>query len=145
MILLFVDFWVLYGCWDVVHYEWPLWGWGAGVLLSSGEDDASRGVWTDVNNGSSNCWCHNVSAAHTSLCLSWQGLKPTVPSQAPPMIFAVPTKVVSETGSVAHYMGINKVPELQKIFQVLHLFIFYDFFFFNPVILIFHVRKYFSP
>uniref|UniRef100_A0A672TAU9 Cytochrome c oxidase subunit 7A2-like, mitochondrial n=1 Tax=Sinocyclocheilus grahami TaxID=75366 RepID=A0A672TAU9_SINGR len=45
------------------------------------------------------------------------GLKGTVPSQAPPIIFAVPTKVVSETGSVAHYMGINKVPELQMIFQ----------------------------
>ncbi|XP_073691283.1 cytochrome c oxidase subunit 7A2-like, mitochondrial isoform X2 [Garra rufa] len=47
-----------------------------------------------------------------------QGLRPTVPSQAPPMIFAVPTKVVSESGSVAHYLGINKVPELQKIFQI---------------------------
>lgn len=41
-----------------------------GVLLSSEEDDASIGVWTDVNNGSSHFWCHNVSAAHTSLCLS---------------------------------------------------------------------------
>ncbi|XP_067241144.1 cytochrome c oxidase subunit 7A-related protein, mitochondrial-like [Chanodichthys erythropterus] len=46
-----------------------------------------------------------------------QGLKPTVPAQAPQMVFASPTKVVSETGSVAHYMGINNVPELQKIFQ----------------------------
>ncbi|KAK9964093.1 hypothetical protein ABG768_005292 [Culter alburnus] len=46
-----------------------------------------------------------------------QGLKPTVPAQAPQMVFASPTKVVSETGLVAHYMGINNVPELQKIFQ----------------------------
>uniref|UniRef100_A0A8C2ETX6 Cytochrome c oxidase subunit 7A2 like n=1 Tax=Cyprinus carpio TaxID=7962 RepID=A0A8C2ETX6_CYPCA len=61
-----------------------------------------------------------LTGATAASAYSPQGLKPTVPSQAPPMIFAVPTKVVSETGSVAHYMGINKVPELQKIFQVLH-------------------------
>uniref|UniRef100_A0A8C2EU31 Cytochrome c oxidase subunit 7A2 like n=1 Tax=Cyprinus carpio TaxID=7962 RepID=A0A8C2EU31_CYPCA len=59
-----------------------------------------------------------LTGATAASAYSPQGLKPTVPSQAPPMIFAVPTKVVSETGSVAHYMGINKVPELQKIFQV---------------------------
>ncbi|XP_051946532.1 cytochrome c oxidase subunit 7A-related protein, mitochondrial-like [Xyrauchen texanus] len=46
-----------------------------------------------------------------------QGLKPTVPSQPPPMIFASPTKVVSEAGPTVNYLGINKVPELQKIFQ----------------------------
>ncbi|XP_030627100.1 cytochrome c oxidase subunit 7A-related protein, mitochondrial [Chanos chanos] len=46
-----------------------------------------------------------------------QGLKPAVPTQAPPMIFATPTKVVSEAGPAVEYMGVNKVPEWQKIFQ----------------------------
>ncbi|XP_062851078.1 cytochrome c oxidase subunit 7A-related protein, mitochondrial-like [Trichomycterus rosablanca] len=46
-----------------------------------------------------------------------QGLKPTVPSQPPTMIFASPTKLLSESGSTAEYLGSNKVPELQKIFQ----------------------------
>ncbi|KAM6956766.1 cytochrome c oxidase subunit 7A2-like, mitochondrial [Aplochiton taeniatus] len=46
-----------------------------------------------------------------------QGLKPTVPTEAPPLIFATPTKVVSEAGSVVEFMGANKVPSLQKIFQ----------------------------
>ncbi|TSK42138.1 Cytochrome c oxidase subunit 7A-related protein, mitochondrial [Bagarius yarrelli] len=46
-----------------------------------------------------------------------QGLKPTVPSQPTTMIFALPTKVVSEAGPTAEYMGANKVPELQKLFQ----------------------------
>ncbi|XP_016134105.1 cytochrome c oxidase subunit 7A-related protein, mitochondrial-like [Sinocyclocheilus grahami] len=58
-----------------------------------------------------------LTGATAASAYSPQGLKGTVPSQAPPIIFAVPTKVVSETGSVAHYMGINKVPELQMIFQ----------------------------
>ncbi|XP_072533797.1 cytochrome c oxidase subunit 7A2-like, mitochondrial [Salminus brasiliensis] len=46
-----------------------------------------------------------------------QGLKPTLPPQSPQMIFASPTKVVSEAGPVVDYMGSNRVPELQKIFQ----------------------------
>ncbi|KAG9275111.1 cytochrome c oxidase subunit 7A-related protein, mitochondrial [Astyanax mexicanus] len=45
-----------------------------------------------------------------------QGLKANVPPPAPPMIFASPTKIASEAGTV-EYMGSNKVPELQKIFQ----------------------------
>lgn len=53
-----------------------------------------------------------------SLFLFCKGLKPMVPAQAPQMVFASPTKVVSETGSLAHYMGVNNVHELQKIFQV---------------------------
>ncbi|XP_066536029.1 cytochrome c oxidase subunit 7A-related protein, mitochondrial-like isoform X1 [Hoplias malabaricus] len=46
-----------------------------------------------------------------------QGLKPTLLSQPAPLIFASPTKVVSESGAVVEYMGSNKVPELQKLFQ----------------------------
>uniref|UniRef100_A0A8B9GLF4 Cytochrome c oxidase subunit 7A2 like n=1 Tax=Astyanax mexicanus TaxID=7994 RepID=A0A8B9GLF4_ASTMX len=47
-----------------------------------------------------------------------QGLKPGVPSEAPVMIFATPTKLASESGASLEYMGANRVPDLQKIFQV---------------------------
>ncbi|XP_054622763.1 cytochrome c oxidase subunit 7A-related protein, mitochondrial [Dunckerocampus dactyliophorus] len=46
-----------------------------------------------------------------------QGLRPSVPTESPSMIFATPTKVVSETGAMAEYMGSNKVPDFQRIFQ----------------------------
>ncbi|KAI9546871.1 Cytochrome c oxidase subunit 7A- protein, mitochondrial [Dissostichus eleginoides] len=47
-----------------------------------------------------------------------QGLRPGVPAEAPPMIFASPTKLVSEARTVAEYIGPNRVPDLQKLFQV---------------------------
>ncbi|KAM8729974.1 cytochrome c oxidase subunit 7A2-like, mitochondrial [Acanthopagrus schlegelii] len=46
-----------------------------------------------------------------------QGLRPVVPAESPTMIFASPTKVVSEAGSTAEYLGANRVPDLQKLFQ----------------------------
>ncbi|KAG8009206.1 Potassium voltage-gated channel subfamily G member 3 [Nibea albiflora] len=46
-----------------------------------------------------------------------QGLKPGVPAEAPAMIFASPTKLVSETGTAVEYLGANRVPDLQRIFQ----------------------------
>ncbi|KAM3859417.1 cytochrome c oxidase subunit 7A2-like, mitochondrial [Diretmus argenteus] len=46
-----------------------------------------------------------------------QGLRPGVPAEPPTMIFATPTKVVSEAGSTVEYMGANRVPSFQKIFQ----------------------------
>ncbi|KAJ8359656.1 hypothetical protein SKAU_G00161810 [Synaphobranchus kaupii] len=46
-----------------------------------------------------------------------QGLKPAPPAQPSTMIFATPTKVVSESGSVVEYMGANRVPDLQRLFQ----------------------------
>ncbi|KAK1794121.1 hypothetical protein P4O66_011018 [Electrophorus voltai] len=46
-----------------------------------------------------------------------QGLRPGVPSEAPTMIFATPTKLVSESGPSLEYMSANKVPDLQRIFQ----------------------------
>lgn len=46
-----------------------------------------------------------------------QGLKPTVPTEAPPLIFATPTKVLTEAGGTVEYLGINKVPDMQKLFQ----------------------------
>ncbi|CAI5658561.1 cytochrome c oxidase subunit 7A2-like, mitochondrial [Oreochromis niloticus] len=46
-----------------------------------------------------------------------QGLRSGLPAESPTMIFATPTKVVSEAGATAEYMGANKVPDLQKVFQ----------------------------
>ncbi|XP_073337989.1 cytochrome c oxidase subunit 7A2-like, mitochondrial [Pagrus major] len=46
-----------------------------------------------------------------------QGLRPVVPPASPPMIFASPTKLVSEAGSQVEYLGANRVPDLQKAFQ----------------------------
>uniref|UniRef100_A0A3B4UQN1 Cytochrome c oxidase subunit 7A2-like, mitochondrial n=1 Tax=Seriola dumerili TaxID=41447 RepID=A0A3B4UQN1_SERDU len=46
-----------------------------------------------------------------------QGLRPGVPAESPSMIFATPTKVVSEAGATVEYMGANKVQEFQRIFQ----------------------------
>ncbi|XP_030631233.1 cytochrome c oxidase subunit 7A2-like, mitochondrial [Chanos chanos] len=45
-----------------------------------------------------------------------QGLRASVPTETPAMIFATPTKVVG-SDAVAEYMGANKVPDLQRIFQ----------------------------
>ncbi|KAA8581396.1 hypothetical protein FQN60_002977 [Etheostoma spectabile] len=40
-----------------------------------------------------------------------QGLRPSVPAESPAMIFATPTKVVSEAGSMVEYMGANKTSD----------------------------------
>ncbi|KAF7664833.1 hypothetical protein LDENG_00163580 [Lucifuga dentata] len=47
-----------------------------------------------------------------------QGLRPGVPAESPTMIFATPTKVVSEAGATVEYMGANKVPDFQRLFQM---------------------------
>ncbi|XP_036190636.1 uncharacterized protein LOC118669062 isoform X1 [Myotis myotis] len=44
------------------------------------------------------------------------GLKPVVSTEAPPIIFATPTKLTSDYPTY-DYAGKNKVPELQKFFQ----------------------------
>ncbi|KPP67847.1 Cytochrome c oxidase subunit VIIa-related protein, mitochondrial-like [Scleropages formosus] len=46
-----------------------------------------------------------------------QGLRPGIPAESPAMVFATPTKVVSEVGTTVEYLGANKVPDLQRIFQ----------------------------
>nr|XP_033806600.1 cytochrome c oxidase subunit 7A-related protein, mitochondrial-like [Geotrypetes seraphini] len=51
-----------------------------------------------------------------------QGFKPVTPVEPAPLIFATPTKLVTEHGSrgslqMSSYLGKNKVPELQKFFQ----------------------------
>lgn len=46
-----------------------------------------------------------------------QGLKAGLPAEAPSLIFATPTKVVSEGGSVVEYMGTNRVPDFQRLYQ----------------------------
>ncbi|XP_073528131.1 cytochrome c oxidase subunit 7A2-like, mitochondrial isoform X1 [Phyllobates terribilis] len=44
-----------------------------------------------------------------------QGLRPFTYPEAPAPVFASPTKLPSEAGS--EYLGKNRVPELQKLFQ----------------------------
>uniref|UniRef100_A0ABI7Z2X1 Cytochrome c oxidase subunit 7A2 like n=1 Tax=Felis catus TaxID=9685 RepID=A0ABI7Z2X1_FELCA len=44
------------------------------------------------------------------------GLRPVVSTEAPPIIFATPTKLSSDF-TAYDYAGKNKVPELQKLFQ----------------------------
>ncbi|XP_051910785.1 cytochrome c oxidase subunit 7A-related protein, mitochondrial-like isoform X3 [Hippocampus zosterae] len=46
-----------------------------------------------------------------------QGLRPAVPPVSPPVIFASPTKLATEAGSQVQYLGVNKVPDLQRLFQ----------------------------
>ncbi|KAG7280323.1 hypothetical protein CRUP_026864, partial [Coryphaenoides rupestris] len=53
-----------------------------------------------------------TTAAHVP-----QGLKPGLPAEPSPMIFASPTKIVSTAATSTEYMGRNKVPDLQKFFQ----------------------------
>ncbi|XP_036394669.1 cytochrome c oxidase subunit 7A-related protein, mitochondrial-like [Megalops cyprinoides] len=58
-----------------------------------------------------------LTGSSPTTAYSPQGLRPSVPPEPSPMVFATPTKVVSESGSVVEYMGVNKVPDLQKFFQ----------------------------
>ncbi|XP_072312458.1 cytochrome c oxidase subunit 7A-related protein, mitochondrial [Eucyclogobius newberryi] len=57
-----------------------------------------------------------LTGAAPATAYSPQGLKPG-PPEPPAMIFATPTKMVSETGTVVEYLGANKVPDLQRLFQ----------------------------
>uniref|UniRef100_A0A8C6DH55 Cytochrome c oxidase subunit 7A-related protein, mitochondrial n=1 Tax=Moschus moschiferus TaxID=68415 RepID=A0A8C6DH55_MOSMO len=58
-----------------------------------------------------------LAGAWASDAYSPQGLRPVVSTEAPPIIFATPTKLSSS--SIAYdYAGKNTVPELQKFFQV---------------------------
>ncbi|KAM4838406.1 cytochrome c oxidase subunit 7A2-like, mitochondrial [Urocitellus parryii] len=54
--------------------------------------------------------------AWASEAYSPQGLRPVVSTEAPPIIFATPTKLTSSPTGY-DYAGKNKVPELQKFFQ----------------------------
>uniref|UniRef100_F7CBF8 Cytochrome c oxidase subunit 7A2 like n=1 Tax=Equus caballus TaxID=9796 RepID=F7CBF8_HORSE len=49
-------------------------------------------------------------------CVFLKGLKPLVSTEAPPIIFATPTKLTSDS-TAYDYAGRNKVPELQRLFQ----------------------------
>uniref|UniRef100_A0A8C7ELJ9 Cytochrome c oxidase subunit 7A-related protein, mitochondrial n=1 Tax=Neovison vison TaxID=452646 RepID=A0A8C7ELJ9_NEOVI len=64
--------------------------------------------------------CYKFSGFTQKLTGTWasdayspQGLRPLVSTEAPPIIFATPTKLSSDF-PVYYYAGKNKVPELQK-------------------------------
>nr|XP_046258458.1 cytochrome c oxidase subunit 7A-related protein, mitochondrial-like isoform X2 [Scatophagus argus] len=46
-----------------------------------------------------------------------QGLRPGVPPVSPPIMFASPNKLASEARSQSEYLGVSRVPDLQKVFQ----------------------------
>ncbi|XP_051928218.1 cytochrome c oxidase subunit 7A-related protein, mitochondrial isoform X1 [Hippocampus zosterae] len=58
-----------------------------------------------------------LAGSSSSTAYAPQGLRPVVPTESSTMIFATPTKVVSEAGPVVEYLGANKVPDFQRIFQ----------------------------
>ncbi|XP_057683052.1 cytochrome c oxidase subunit 7A-related protein, mitochondrial [Corythoichthys intestinalis] len=58
-----------------------------------------------------------LAGSSPSTAYAPQGLKPVIPAESSSMIFATPTKVVSEAKPVVEYLGTNKVPDLQRIFQ----------------------------
>ncbi|XP_025261481.1 cytochrome c oxidase subunit 7A2-like, mitochondrial isoform X2 [Macaca mulatta] len=62
-----------------------------------------------------NCWGCGKPGALTGVVIAL-GLKPVVSTEAPPIIFATPTKLTSDS-TVYDYAGKNRVPELQKFFQ----------------------------
>ncbi|XP_051928219.1 cytochrome c oxidase subunit 7A-related protein, mitochondrial isoform X2 [Hippocampus zosterae] len=63
-----------------------------------------------------------LAGSSSSTAYAPQGLRPVVPTESSTMIFATPTKVVSEAGPVVEYLGANKVPDFQRIFQQLSSF-----------------------
>ncbi|NXL57298.1 COX7R oxidase, partial [Chordeiles acutipennis] len=46
-----------------------------------------------------------------------QGLKPIVSTESPALIFGTTTKLASDLPATDSFLGINKVPDLQKAFQ----------------------------
>ncbi|XP_071433702.1 cytochrome c oxidase subunit 7A2-like, mitochondrial isoform X1 [Pithys albifrons albifrons] len=46
-----------------------------------------------------------------------QGLKPIVPTESPAPIFGTTSKLASDLPATGSFLGNNKVPDLQKIFQ----------------------------
>ncbi|XP_066479824.1 cytochrome c oxidase subunit 7A-related protein, mitochondrial [Tiliqua scincoides] len=58
-----------------------------------------------------------LAGASASAAYNPQGLKPLVSMESPALIFGTPTKIASEAPAAVEYLGKNKVPELQKLFQ----------------------------
>lgn len=75
-------------------------------------------TWCDSNYISYIVYVFGSCGIQSKVLLPLKGLRITVPTQPPPMIFATPTKYVSEAGNMVEYLGHNKVPDLQKLFQV---------------------------
>ncbi|KAK3559355.1 hypothetical protein QTP86_012767 [Hemibagrus guttatus] len=58
-----------------------------------------------------------LTGSASSTAYSPQGLRTNVPTEASTLIFATPTKMISGSEASIEYMGANRVPDLQKIFQ----------------------------
>ncbi|KAL0984107.1 hypothetical protein UPYG_G00137180 [Umbra pygmaea] len=59
-----------------------------------------------------------LTGSTPAIAYSPQGLRPGVPTEPPTMTFATPTKMVSESGAMVEYLGMNKVADLQRLFQM---------------------------
>ncbi|XP_067901244.1 cytochrome c oxidase subunit 7A-related protein, mitochondrial [Heterodontus francisci] len=85
-------------------------------LLSQGcselEGDRWRNMFYKFNG-----FTQRLSGGAGSVVYCPQGLKPLVSSESPTMIFATPTKSISELEEGIQFLGRNKVPDLQRIFQ----------------------------
>ncbi|XP_053317113.1 cytochrome c oxidase subunit 7A-related protein, mitochondrial [Spea bombifrons] len=46
-----------------------------------------------------------------------QGLRPPIYSEPPATVFAGPTKLSGDSAAASEYLGKNRVPDLQKLFQ----------------------------
>ncbi|XP_077595868.1 cytochrome c oxidase subunit 7A2-like, mitochondrial [Stigmatopora nigra] len=58
-----------------------------------------------------------LAGSSPSTAYAPQGLRAITPAESSPLIFASPTKVVSEAKPGMEYVGANKVPDLQRMFQ----------------------------
>uniref|UniRef100_H3CD77 Cytochrome c oxidase subunit 7A2 like n=1 Tax=Tetraodon nigroviridis TaxID=99883 RepID=H3CD77_TETNG len=58
-----------------------------------------------------------LTGAGPAVAYNPQGLRPGPPAEPPAMVFGTPTKVLSEAGPAVEFMGANKVPDFQRIFQ----------------------------
>lgn len=77
---------------------------------SGGAEPASANMYYKFSG-----FTQKLAGAWASEAYTPQGLKP-VSTEAPPIIFATPTKLTS-SATAYDYAGKNKVPELQKFFQ----------------------------
>ncbi|XP_029890920.1 cytochrome c oxidase subunit 7A-related protein, mitochondrial isoform X1 [Aquila chrysaetos chrysaetos] len=55
--------------------------------------------------------------AAASAAYNPQGLKPIVSTESPALIFGTTTKLASDLPATDSFLGKNKVPDLQKLFQ----------------------------
>ncbi|XP_013805343.1 cytochrome c oxidase subunit 7A-related protein, mitochondrial isoform X3 [Apteryx mantelli] len=64
-----------------------------------------------------NSFTQRLVGAAASAAYNPQGLKPIVSTEYPALIFGTTTKLASDLPAAGSFLGKNKVPDLQKLFQ----------------------------